>query len=497
MAALLELLHPDGVISAARVFGNNCPPEALPCPSDPPSREAADLVVVAPDEDQARSSSWLLAAAQDGVNALRPTGILYVAAPPPARSTLVAALQARGLVCERAYLQHPRWPDGNVLIPVSHRSLSYAYTRLVPTRPWRRRLVLAALRLPWALRFLHRLAPSAGMVMRHAHAPPLASWLFALTREATPPGDVIVNASWRGGDGAVILVRFIGNSGQPDAIGKSVLSSTLGENYLREAANLLAMEAVARQAGASVPALLAQGERAGQPVLLESVVPGVPARRLLEQDAAQLEPVMARLVKWLERWNRGTWGAETVTTQHVAEFWLEPAAALMPMLAQGEAYQTWLGAACASLLNESIPFVATHNDLTMMNIMISQQGVRNGLGIIDWEAASSAGLPLTDFFYAVVDAVMYAAFPDDRVAAFAACFSPSGSHAAWVAQLQGQLASALDLSADLIRLYFHACWLYHAHTEDASDPGTARPFLDILDRVTREVLTSEGSTDFE
>ena len=44
---------------------------------------------------------------------------------------------------------------------------------------------------------------------------------------------------------------------------------------------------------------------------------------------------------------------------------------------------------------------AAHNDLTMANVLTS----REGIGILDWEAAVADGLPMTDLWYALADAV--------------------------------------------------------------------------------------------
>jgi thiamine kinase-like enzyme len=44
-----------------------------------------------------------------------------------------------------------------------------------------------------------------------------------------------------------------------------------------------------------------------------------------------------------------------------------------------------------------VVITAAHNDLTMANVLTS----REGIGILDWEAAVADGLPMTDLWYAL------------------------------------------------------------------------------------------------
>lgn len=126
-----------------------------------------------------------------------------------------------------------------------------------------------------------------------------------------------------------------------------------------------------------------------------------------------------------------------------------------------------------------MPFVAAHHDLTTANVLVG-----DGLGIVDWDAAEAAALPLTDFFYAAADARAAATGFRDRVGAFGATFGPDGKPAPDVAPLLSRLVAALELDPAVVELCFHACWLRHAANEVAqSGPG---PFMEIAGRVAGE-----------
>jgi aminoglycoside phosphotransferase (APT) family kinase protein len=125
-----------------------------------------------------------------------------------------------------------------------------------------------------------------------------------------------------------------------------------------------------------------------------------------------------------------------------------------------------------------MPQVDAHNDLTMANILLDDDG---GMGIIDWETGKARALPLVDFFYAITDAVRIACGWADRLDAFRACFAADGVYAPAVARLQARLAAVVNMSADMAELCFHACWLHHAANEHRSSHASEpRPFLRIV-----------------
>jgi hypothetical protein len=164
--------------------------------------------------------------------------------------------------------------------------------------------------------------------------------------------------------------------------------------------------------------------------------------------------------------------------EQLSQYLLAPTAILAPLLEQGKAYQDWLTARCAMLRGWRAPFVATHNDLTMWNILLDEQG---GIGVVDWETASAQGFPLVDFFYAVTDAVAAVRGYVDRPQAFAACFAPRGSYEHVVGRLLRRFRHAVEIPDAIADLCFHACWLHHAVNEHHSSGSSApRPFFKIM-----------------
>jgi hypothetical protein len=159
-----------------------------------------------------------------------------------------------------------------------------------------------------------------------------------------------------------------------------------------------------------------------------------------------------------------------------------PARLLAPQLPGGTDYLAWLEARCADLAGRPAPLVATHNDLTMWNILLDARG---SLGVVDWELARQSDLPLSDFSYAIADTVAAAEGYRDRPAAFARCL-PGGDLAGLVARLGRRLCAELSLPGELATLCLHAGWLRHAANEQAKKrPGEPHPTLEILGMLAR------------
>jgi hypothetical protein len=235
---------------------------------------------------------------------------------------------------------------------------------------------------------------------------------------------------------------------------------------------------MARQSGAAVPNLLGLTEWCGRQVLLQTAVAGQLAATLLITHRRRVEPVLDRIVTWVEGWNQNTRIVEPLTGERLRDELMSRGALLAPYLEGGPAYTAWLAGRCAAVEGREAPLVATHNDLTMWNVLLDG---RDGLGVVDWESGRPVGLPLKDLLYAVVDGVAATHGHRDRLAAFRACFAPGGAQAARVSEWQRRLCQALDLPADIALLCWHATWLHHAANEHtASEPGAARPFLQIV-----------------
>jgi hypothetical protein len=148
------------------------------------------------------------------------------------------------------------------------------------------------------------------------------------------------------------------------------------------------------------------------------------------------------------------------------------------MISQGATYLEELTVRCRRIAGCEAPLVASHNDLTMQNVMIDSRGQ---LGVIDWESGRLAGLPLVDFFYAATDAMAATHHYADRLKAFKACFDRGGSHKRLITRLMDQISHSLNITPDLVDLCFHACWLHHASNEHEARPASQeQSFLAIV-----------------
>jgi hypothetical protein len=201
---------------------------------------------------------------------------------------------------------------------------------------------------------------------------------------------------------------------------------------------------------------------------------------MLSRNPARVVEVMEQVTRWLESWNMATRGSRTLTPKHLRRHLLAPAQALGHLLDGDAEYVSGLSVRIAAL-RRPVPAVVAHNDLTMWNLFCDDQ---DRLGVIDWEAADADCLPLTDFFYAMTDAVLTSGTRRERLTAFESCFSPDGAYAPVVRKLERRLRYALEISDDLAELALHACFLGHACNEHRrGQPPSPRPFLQIVRRL--------------
>jgi hypothetical protein len=439
------------------LLGGGCP--AALRPATLRAAGPADLVLLTPTAAELRSAGWLAGAAAEAARYVAPDGVVYGLAPPRARPALARALGRQGLLVEGALAHVPSWERSDYLVPLRLGPLRYAAAQLIALRPWRRRLLEAALPLPGASGLLGLALPAAGLVARRPGARPLFSWLFELGPRSAAPGPVLVSMSWRGPAGAVVLHRFPGDGAAPDAVLKTTLDGRASAGLLAEAEALARLGSAGALAGARVPRLLGFAGVGGAPALLQSALGGQPLRKLLTAEPWRLPELLERLANWLARWNRSTAALTTIDKGLLRRELLEPAARLAPLLPGGEEYRRWLAARCRAVTGLATPLPATHNDLTMSNVLIDRRGA---LGVIDWETARPQGLPLIDLFFATADAVRVATGDESWRAALLACAAPGGRYAGRAAILLGRLVDALALPPALVGLCFHACWIQQA-----------------------------------
>jgi hypothetical protein len=497
----LALFHPTGVVDHAMSMGTHCPPllrPQVPLPLTPSqqSKQATTsatncgLGIIAPSVAELSRPGWLRHALNTQSAYLEQDGLIYLLLPPAWRLLAIRQLHQAGLHVDRLYLHLPHVQSSRYLVPLARPAADYAFTKLITMEPWKRTLIESALKVPGYGALFRTGFPGLAIVARKANAAPLFHWLTLAGAETvahTPVQELILTISWRSQPGAVTLHGFSSpasgvEQGRLIWVAKTALSQRDDARRLAEESRLGQLGASARAAGAEVPQILGRTVVGGRAVLLQSPLDGVPLVTKLKGKPELMPLVVAKLASWLLQWHRLTAQPRPFGDMEWEEMVLAPTEVLLPHLRHPE-YANALKARLAALGAIQMPFVAAHHDLTMWNVLMDQRMDQHGqLGIVDWEEASASALPLTDFLYAVADAAAAVDGYTDRLAALRACFTPTGSYFATVAQWRSQLQSALGLSRQAVELCSYACWLRHAANEQRSaQAGDSRPFLHILE----------------
>jgi hypothetical protein len=476
---LLELMLPVGRADTALVLGSACPVRLRPAGGAQGTEGLVDLAVLAPTPAECERGDWLDEAIATCVDRLAADGLVYALLPRRLRSRAGARLTAAGLVTESPVLHLPDTDSSEHLIPLEPGPAAHAFASIVPVVPWKRAAIRALLSLGGRRALVSRLRGVA-LVARRARARPLFDWLPVPGVAAGAQRGVVVSAAWRG-DGASVVLHPFGPGASPPVIAKLALASQA--DPIAEESRLARVGPAAARAGAVVPRALRRAKLGDAPVLIQSRVEGRILAPLLGRRPSRLWRELTRVCGWLDAWQQLTAQQTQVTRARLEREVLAPARTLVPHLDRGAAYLAALEARCASADGLPAALTASHNDLTMWNVLV---GGRGHLGIVDWEAAEETTLPLKDFFYAVVDAVAATHRYADRPNAARACFDAGGEHAERVGDAQRALSGSIDVAPELVQLSFHACWLGHAANElakiGASGPA---PFREIVQWLAR------------
>jgi len=469
----LELFHPRGYAVRSLAIGHNAP--SLLELVDGDAEQAVDVALLAPTVRECGMHGWLEQAVEHLVLRLAADGIIYVLAPTRWRKRLVRLLQARGLLIEGYFAHLPDQATSRFLVPLQRPTMRYAIST-IPMRHWKRRAVMLALQVPNSIHILAHLLPWVGFVARRPRAARTFAWLSWLGGTQEASGSAMMSISWRGKTGAVILHRFGNQGDQPLQVAKiTPLDSRTLEH---EAAILKRLGASAWDAGARVPQALYL-DRIGQcEVLLQSAMHGQPAATLLATRSVQLHDVLELLTSWLARWHRTTLVSQQLDGERLHRAVGVPMATLAPLLPNCDAYTQWLDQRCEEVIGIEVPLVATHNDLTMWNVLLDKDA---HLSIVDWAEGAVQGFPLVDFFYAVTDAIAAAGEDGNRLDAFKACFTDTGPYTSSIRRLVQQMHRAIPIPQAIGELCFHICWLHHAANEhQVRRELDAGPFLRII-----------------
>ena len=436
------------------------------------------LVILAPSKEECTADGWLVEAVRMMASKLATDGVGYILAPRRWRLRIARLVRDSGLVIDLTVGHLPNWESSDYLVPFARSPIEYALSVIAPAPARIRALIGKWFRLPRAAEMLAYLRSYAGLVVRRPGARPVFEWLFGQDEEEGRRGSALIRRSWRGKNGTAVIYRFLEGDKQPSAVAKVNLAIDSSADPYPEVAVLTRIGSRIQGTGIRVPQLLSQPADAVRRAPLQTFVAGRPAADVLRLQPERLAPTVKQVVRWLERWYCRTVVHRPFSAAEWNGHLLEPAARLAPLLAQGDEYRRWLASRCMAAAGAMMPLVDAHNDLTMANILLDEEG---GMGVIDWETGKAEAWPLVDFFYAITDAVMMVCGWPDRLDAFRACFAAEGLYAPAVARLGTRLASAVAIPQDIGELCFHACWLHHAINEHhASQECEARPFLRIV-----------------
>jgi hypothetical protein len=474
---VLKYLHPDGHASTYAVLGSGCP-ESLRPDLQATADGKADLFIFAPSAAECNSKGWLEASAKSMCHHLSEDGVGYVLALPHWRGKVMRLLRQAGLVPDMAFWHFPDWYSSQFLVPMDSNPARFAVDVILPEPSFKRSLARQMLRYSGTRQFLTMFWHWTGMTVRQPGARPLFEWLLQGDPQRSWAGNAIVRTSWRGSDSASIAYGFFRRDVFPCVVAKTVKVDDATVHPDREALVLEKLGPGVRRAGARVPEITGRQKNSQCSSLLLSYLPGQAASDLLKGNPVMLSPVMMRIVDWLDRWHRATVNLQPLTWEQFEQALLFPLDRLAASMQNADRYRAWLVTQGQSIIGYPIPMVASHNDLTMANILMDKE---NRLGLVDWATGCPESWPLQDFHYAVTDAVRIAANCSNWLEAFKACYTQGGTYTALVAAWQERLQSSIGLSPDFAEFCFHACWLHHASNEnEVIRPGEPRPFFEIV-----------------
>ena len=420
----------------------------------------ADVLVLAPMRRELRSRIWRARAGE--ALASGSADVVVVIGGIGARVFWTREAKKRGWTRVGELWPLPR-DDPHHFAPASRGALSLLL-RLVGSSSRRGALAAAVLAIPGGAALLRAFAPIS--VMSRGTEPLFASVLeFA----RVTAGEVVTSLPRSTRTRAVLHITA--DRERPTVVKAGEPAATVAPE-LGEGEALATVAAGAAACGVETPSVLADGAINGIPALAETWLNGDPATIVLGRDPEQLEPILTRLAAFLQRWNAATASRSGAALASVETHLHAATRVVAPALRDGGAYaerveRLWRERAA------SLPFVASHNDLTMANVLVRP----GSLGVVDWEFARDHALPLVDLFYAIVDAVA-AADRVDHAAACTSCFH-GGRRSRFAARLVADVAGALEIDEPGAELAFHACWATHAanEVERGLDDG---PFLRVV-----------------
>ena len=446
--AELDLWHPSGAPRRRLALG------ACAGAGDGRDDGPIDLAIVAPSPSEV-SCDWLERATALAASRLNRCGVLWIVVPRRWRATAERALGRYELVLLDAVLAIPRWPNHAHLVPMAPAALCDAGPRhlgLTRRAAW---ILGRLIRVGAVRRLLRRTVPSCALVAAREPGLRIFRWLGDL--DGAGVATATVSSGPRADARVAVALRFQPQRRAPDVVVKAALDEAGVERVQAERAALELLGATAAAAGASVPV----PKPSSYPWMLAvDALAGRSAAAVLAGAPRRLVPIEGAVADWLLRWNAATASHVPATVQLLERLLVGPVERLVAAGIASERYARAMATLAARLEGRSLLMVAVHGDLTMANVLAAKRAP----GIVDWESATAAGLPLVDLWYAFADGVARAARVT-HAAAVEALVTDTAPAPPALARLLDEHASALRLTVADRTLAFHACWLGHADNE--------------------------------
>jgi hypothetical protein len=284
-------------------------------------------------------------------------------------------------------------------------------------------------------------------------------------------GWVILTPRFRTSRNLVLLLSADGRS--PTLVAKIARRPDRGQTLQSEARALRALESSARSLHGSVPSLIAIHDVAGQTVLVETALDG----QLIDRGRIRREPG-----DWIDRVN--AWLLELPAATDTEGWWADlvrdPLAEYVAATGDHPEAAELAGrtmTALEPLRHAEMARVFEHGDVSHPNLLELRGG---RIGIVDWEEATPAGLPLHDlcFFLGYVSfSIHNPRTPAEHPAAFDRLISARDGSAASALRRH---AAVRGVGAELLGPLILACWARYAaglagRVDSASADAAARP----------------------
>ena len=243
-----------------------------------------------------------------------------------------------------------------------------------------------------------------------------------------------------------------------------------------------------------LPAVLDYGRVSGRPYLLEELLPGVDARRLVRNPAARMRVLLAA-ADAISGLHRRTASPTVIDDVSIGRWVQEPISLLRDLCGELGGTARWsrtldrLSAQMReSLLERTATLAWIHGDLCFANILVTPDG-GSLTGFVDWELADGHGLPALDFLHLLLSTRALVQRRQIGAVALELLERP-----AWT-EVERTLLSAIPLEGPLdgpdLRTLVVLCWLRHVASNLAKSGAYARNRLwiesnviDVLERLS-------------